>query len=504
MESSLDRRARWEEIFRGYDVRGRYPEELDRATARCLGWSLGRSIPGPFLVGRDTRWESEEFERALLDGLRSTGTRVEVLGIVPTPTVAFLARARRRPGLAVTPSHNALGFVGLKGFTASGHLFDREWRKVARAFGIAPPELPAPPASPARERGHLANPAEAGPRGDESGTGPEEEYLAHVTRGLRAGLGVVVDTRGGAVSRLGPVALRRLGARVVHLRSGFSPRFFGRSPEPLLETLRPLSNRVLTERAAFGCAFDGDGDRCVLVDERGRPVAPELVALLLHRTFADSRSPLVASVDASRILERWVRTVRSRVGGRYVVRTMRRAGAEVAVEPSGHFYVRRFGADSDGLLTACLVAHALEQHRTRLGRLSRQYGRLFRGSLTLDFPDRHEMGRAYLRIRRRMGGRVVRGPDGFVLEFANSWCLVRCSNTQPSVRIAYESSSGAGLRGLQRSVQRWTRAGGASEPSDVGRAISMRSHDSSQPGGSPASRRVRRPSAQGRRRTPPP
>ena len=109
--SRTERRPLWQDLYRGYDIRGRYPLEIDPRTARRLGVAVARAFPGPFLIGRDTRRESERFARELERGLRSEGTFVERIGIVPTPEVAFLARSRRSFGLAVTPSHKSVGYV---------------------------------------------------------------------------------------------------------------------------------------------------------------------------------------------------------------------------------------------------------------------------------------------------------------------------------------------------------------------------------------------------------
>ena len=442
---------RWEDVFRGYDIRGLYPSAIDPEIARRLGAALARSLRGPFLIGRDTRRESKGFARDVVRGLRSGGARVELLGITPTPEVAFLARHRSAVGIAVTPSHNALGYVGLKGFTPSGRLFDREWGAVAKAFRSAP------------ERSRSATPTIGPPRrATRARISPalragNEAYLGHITAGLRADLTVALDTRGGATARVAPDALRRIGARVTETTKGFSPRFFGTSPEPRPETLASLRRRIKTARADVGFAFDGDGDRCVVLDDRGHPVEPEVVALLLHQTFADRGSALVASADASRVLERFTRTVRSRVGGRFVTRAMRRSRAQVGVEPSGHYYVRRYGADSDGVLTACLVSHALRCQDSPLSRYARRFGRFYRGAFTVDYPSMTLARVALRRIVRALGARARRGLDGFTFQVAEGWCLLRRSNTQPSLRFAFEATGPAALDRIRRSAEELVR-----------------------------------------------
>jgi phosphomannomutase len=362
--------------------------------------------------------------------------------------VAYLARRWKRIGIAVTPSHNAVGYVGLKGFTSAGRLFDREWRSVRDAYGEV-------------ARGYERKGLPHHERGPVAAVGTTRqlhaEYLKHVTQGLESDLSVVLDTRGGATAAGAPAALRRIGARVVEMQKGFSPTFFGGSPEPRPDTLRALSHRVTSTGATVGFAFDGDGDRCVILDERGRRVEPEVIALLLYRSFANPRSPIVASLDASKVLDRHARILRSRVGGRFVTRAMRARGAEVGVEPSGHYYVRRYGVDSDGILVACLVAHALAARRESLSTLTREFGRIYRGTLTTDFASMADARHAFRNIVRDLGKRARPGLEGVTVRFPEGGCLVRRSNTQPSIRFAYEAARAGSLRRLEAAVRRLGR-----------------------------------------------
>lgn len=451
VSSSDPARVRWQDLFRGYDIRGRYPQDIDPPAARRIGRAIARGLPGPFVIGWDTRNESHRFARELVRGLLSEGARLQGIGMVPTPEVAYLARHWRSFGLAVTPSHNALGYVGLKGFSASGRLFDREWRDVRRAFERSSTVPPPPPRSTAAvELG-------ARPRSDRARSATDE-YLDHITQGLESRFNVILDTRGGATATTAPAALGRLGNRVVPLTRGFSPRFFGGSPEPRPETLAVLSERVRDQGGDVGFAFDGDGDRCVVVDERGRWVEPEVIALLLVRTMAGGRTPLIASVDASQRLEEHVRTVRCPVGGRYVNRAMRRVGAEVGVEPSGHYYLRRYGEDSDGVLVACCVCDALAKRGSRLSELSGAFGPLHRTTFTQDFGTMAEARRTFRSILQSRAGKYRRELDGVTIALSHGSFHFRPSHTQPSLRFTCEARNAASLARLVRAAREITES----------------------------------------------
>lgn len=446
MRASVAAEVRWASIFAGYDVRGRYPDVLGPAAAFRLGRALRKALGRSFLLGRDTRRESRALAAGLTKGLLASGAQVGFLGVVPTPMVAFSAAEKHRYGLAVTPSHNASGYAGVKVFTPYGGILDREWERVGDAFRAVSRGTDGRPSRPVSAR--------ATPALDSSARRSfERRYVAHITKGLRSPLAVVVDTRGGATARLAPVALRRIGARVVTLTRGFSPDFFGRSPEPRPDTLTDLSRRVVRTRSSLGFAFDGDGDRCVVVDDQGTIVEPELVGLLLHERLSRPGSPIIASEDASRILERTTRTVRSRVGGRYVARAMERAHATLGLEPSGHFYARRFGSDSDGILVACLVAHAAALAGSRPSERFRQFGRIARASFTVDFASSTDARRAFRKLVRRQGTRAKQGREGVTFEFPEGWCLVRPSNTQPSLRFSFEATVASRLPRLRRAVR---------------------------------------------------
>ena len=447
-------RPRWEELFRGYDIRGRYPEQIDDAVAHLLGVAVAQAFPGPFIIGRDVRRESAQAAKAVEAGIRSTGRSSEYVGVVPTPMVAFLARHRSSFGLSVTPSHNVLGYVGLKGFTPSGRVFDSEWKEFRTTFErgfTSPGATGLPPRNRASgiERPQSLRPAYV------------EAYLRHVTKDLRTDQTLAVDCRGGATARIAPKALRRIGARVIEVTRGYSPNFFGKSPEPRPGDVGELGHRVRTEGANAGFAFDGDGDRCLVLDEKGQPMLPEVVGLLLHSIVTPPSESIVASADASRVLEKWVRTVRSRVGSRYVLRRMRQVGAQVGLEPSGHYYVRPYGSDSDGVLVACLVAHALGRNPDALTEWKRKVGPIHRGSFALDFGSSRETRSSFRSIVRSLGPRARRRPEGVYVDLPSGWCLIRCSNTQPSIRFTFEGATATAFRqvkAIAREVSRGVRS----------------------------------------------
>jgi phosphomannomutase len=248
-----------------------------------------------------------------------------------------------------------------------------------------------------------------------------------------------------------------VGARVVGIDASFSPDFFGRSPEPRPGDLATLGRRVRQHRALLGATFDGDGDRVLFVDGTGSYVEPELVALLLHRRWGRSAGSLVASVDASRRLERLARVRRSRVGTRFVIEAMRRTRAEVGVEASSHIYLGREYESSDGVRVMVELARLLGEQPRAIDGLREEMGPIVRAQGTLTFGTFSEAETAYDRLRASAPGRASGSIDGFLVRMELGECLVRRSNTQPSVRFALESEREGDLARLARATTRWVR-----------------------------------------------
>jgi phosphoglucosamine mutase len=438
-------------VFREYDIRGRFPEELTPAFGVRLGKAIARRYPGPVFLGRDTRRESEAFLRALGGGLASAGAVARSLGTVPTPFVGFVARRHRAFAFQVTPSHNPVGYTGLKGFGPDGSPFAAEWdrlrRALARTPGLASPRRVGRAPKGARVRFTRASLAST-----------IREYLDDRTRGLRTSERVVLDPRGGATAHLAARAFERLGADVRSVHGRFSPTFFGLSPEPRPSDLDELGRRVRESGGALGVTFDGDGDRVLFVDGRGLPIEPEAVGLLLHRRFSPARRPLVATVDMSRRLDSLASVVRARVGGRYILAAMRRAHAEVGAESSAHFYLGGYGPSSDGILVALLVADLHARSPREFDRAIADVGPIVRTTLNRRYSSDARADVAFSRARRAVQGRTRWVLDCLDVDVAEGRCLLRRSRTEPVVRAALEARTSADLKRLVHRVEPWLPA----------------------------------------------
>src|SRR6266571_977353 len=317
----------------GDDLTVEFVEKLGCAAAT---WS-GR---GRVFIGRDTRATGPELERALARGIAMAGGSAVIGGVVPTPAVALLALDL---GAVITASHNPPEYNGVK-------FFDGDGRKLTDA---QEEEIEALLNADARGGGEL----------DEVGVATDS-YLEHVLERFGSdlsGLHVVVDCANGAYSGIAPNAFEQLGARVTAI--GDAPDGTNINVGCGATDLVALSRKVVEVGADLGVAFDGDGDRMLAVDARGETVdGDQIVAVLaLHKQVDVVVVTAMSNLGLHRLMaEHGIRVVTTDVGDRYVLEALRREGALLGGEQSGHIIWLEGHVTGDGLVAALLLCAALD------------------------------------------------------------------------------------------------------------------------------------------------
>jgi len=420
-------------IFGTDGIRGQAGEgwlQADRVQA--LGRALGRALTdGPqssagALLAHDGRRSSPELEAALTAGLARHGVETTTAGLLPTPALARLTRdGDYALGLMISASHNPAADNGIKVFSGQGEKLSDELE--LRVESLLREEVDQP-----------AGPAQA-PALDKT---LEDVYLAHLGRAAE-GLEltrwtIVLDTANGAGSRVGPRLLQRLGAQVVPMFSapdGDNINAGCGSTHP-----EALQAEVVARGAQLGIALDGDGDRCLLVDERGELVNGDGILTLLAR-HAASRSEMVspkivATVMSNRGLHRALReigveVVEVGVGDRQVVERMRSDAIELGGEQSGHIVLGRENAYiGDGLFTAIHVLRALRQSGRPLSELVAPYQPFPQVLINVPVATKPPLGdiASVSSLARKIEGDL--GQDGRV--------LLRYSGTESLARVMVE------------------------------------------------------------------
>jgi phosphomannomutase len=407
--------------------------------AAALGTILGR---GTYVVGRDTRISGETLERAVISGLAATGSRVIGLGIATTPTVQLAVEHHRaQGGIAVTASHNPAQWNALKLISSAGTFLEKP--DVDRITGVF--QSGGITYGAFDQAGALESDRDAGRR--------------HVDQVLRLGyldaamlrkrrLTVAIDCVNGAASVVIPGLLEGLGCEVLGL--GCEPTgAFARNPEPLPENLKALSDLVRDKGADIGLAFDPDGDRLAIVNERGEAIGEDFtLAISADLVLKRKRGPVVTNLSTSMVVEdvakrHEVPFYRAPIGEINVVSKMKRVGSAIGGEGNGGVILPDLHYGRDALVGTALVLQALVESGGSLSQMMDNYPKyvIVKQKVPSDTaPDFEELAD---RVKRLFPGAQFNLDDGLRVDLGDSWLHVRRSGTEPVIRLIAEAGDSA-------------------------------------------------------------
>jgi phosphomannomutase len=427
-------------IFKAYDVRGTVPEQIDEALAEATGRAYVQVVGArEVVVGHDMRPSSPGMAAAFAAGASAAGADVVMIGLASTDQLYFASGHLDMPGAMFTASHNPAQYNGIK-----------MCRSLATPIGLE---------TGLAEIRDLVASGEAAPTGRPGRVGKVyetdvlEAYAAHLltlapVSGRR--LKVVADAGNGMAGHTAPAVFDLVGADQVEL----VPMYFeldGSFPHheanPIEEAnLADLKAKVLETGADVGLAFDGDADRCFLVDEQGRGVSPStLTALIASRELAKHPgSTIIHNLITSRavpeiVRERGGHPVRTRVGHSFIKATMAETDAVFGGEHSGHFYFRDFWRADSGMLAALHALAALAETDVSLSELLAEYERYpVSGEINSVVDDSAAVMAALEAAYGGQDGVVTDGLDGLSVSHDDWTFNVRPSNTEPLLRLNAE------------------------------------------------------------------
>ncbi|MGE5235556.1 MAG: phosphomannomutase/phosphoglucomutase [Acidobacteriota bacterium] len=429
-------------VFKAYDVRGIYPDEIDERLAYAIGYHFSSILDGEDLargrrvvVSHDMRDSSPRLAAALCDGLRTAGLGVVHIGLATTPMNYFaIGSLKTSAGIQVTASHNPARYNGLK-------LSRRDAIPVSSDTGIGTLErlvhdLPAPDPAPQAPIEHLDVFASY------------REHILGFVRQHEPRLKVAVDVANGMATLYRPL-LDELGIDLVPLFFGLDGSFPNHEANPLKpENLRDLQRATREGKCALGVAFDGDADRAIFVDERAEIVGADLVTALLAGPILERfpGAPIVYDIRSSwatreAIQDAGGQPVRERVGHSFMKATMRRIDSPFGGELAGHFYYREnFTADS-ALITLIEVLNVMRRSGTGLGELLRPFRRYVgTGEINFHVADKAAVIR---RLAETFEDGEIDYLDGITVQYPDWWFNVRPSNTEPLLRLVLEARTTA-------------------------------------------------------------
>ena len=426
-------------IFKAYDVRGLYPEEIDESIARRIGNAfVVFTGAATVVVGHDMRPSSVPLSRAFIEGAVLAGADVVDIGLSSTDMVYFASGLLDAPAAQFTASHNPAQYNGIKMCRAQA-------APIGEATGLV--QIKEAVAADLLER--------AEEPGRVSQRGLLDEFAAHVRSFLHdAGslrpLRVVADTANGMGGLVVPAVFEALPFELTMLYAELDGTFPNHPADPIQpENLVDLQRAVLEHGADIGLAFDGDADRVFLVDDRAVPVSGSLTTAIVAHGILERSGPgetvvhnLICSKAVPEVIrEMGAEPVRSRVGHSFIKQVMAETGAIFGGEHSGHYYFRDNWRADSGLIAAMVVLEELSRTSKPLSELRRPFERYAASgeinSTVTDPPAAIE------RIAAAYGDADQDRLDGLTVDCGDWWFNLRPSNTEPLLRLNLEAADAA-------------------------------------------------------------
>ncbi len=446
-------------IFKAYDVRGLVDSEITPEFTFATGAAFARFLkgerePGTVVIGEDMRPSSPELADAFSAGVTSQGLDVIRIGLASTDMLYFAAGKLNLPGAMFTASHNPAAYNGIK-MCLSGA------RPIGKESGLLTIEKFVEEGSPVA----------LSQVGVERRQEMLDEYVSHLLHLVDVSkirkLKIVVDAGNGMAGHTAPAVFARMNAEVIEMYYELDGTFPNHEANPIdPENLKDLQAAVKQHKADIGLAFDGDADRCFLVDENGELVNPSsLTALIATRELGKHPgSTIIYNLISSKsvpevVAESGGTSVRSRVGHSYIKKLMAETGAVFGGEHSGHFYFRDFWRADSGMLAALHAIAALGEKEIPLSQLLAPFNRYFSsGEINSTVNDAAAASRQVEELYGAKTGVQLDHLDGLTVTGDTWWFNLRASNTEPLLRLNVEATTEAEMGSIRDAVLKTIRA----------------------------------------------
>jgi phosphomannomutase len=435
-------------IIKAYDIRGVVPDELDAEVARAAGAAFARFTGASrIVVAHDMRDSGPALVEAFTDGVTAQGVDVLNAGLASTDMLYFASGSLQLPGAMFTASHNPAKYNGIKLCLAGAAPVGQEsgLREIRADMEAGTPDADGPRGS-VEHRDLL---------------GDYADYLKKLVdlSGIRP-LRVVVDAGNGMGGHTVPTVFAGLPIELTPMYFELDGNFPNHEANPIdPANTADLQAKVREVGADIGLAFDGDADRCFVIDERGEIVSPSvLTSLIATRELAKNpAAAIIHNLITSRAVPEIVREqggapVRTRVGHSFIKGTMAETGAVFGGEHSGHFYFRDFWKADSGMLAALHTLAALGEQDGTLSELLAHYSRyVMSGEINSEVAD---VPATLERLEHAFAGRAVLDHlDGLTFDLGgDAWFNVRPSNTEPLLRLNVEAPDTEGMVALRDEV----------------------------------------------------
>ena len=437
------------QLFREYDIRGVVDKDFTEEAVSLIGKAFGtlvRRNGGSFITcGRDGRLHSERLEKALTEGLNAAGVDVVDIGQCPTPVLYFsLFRLESHGGIQITGSHNPPEYNGLKMCLGRETIHGG---RIQELYEIIEENVFAKGSGNVKKYDILP------------------DYLSYLKENIKIArpVRVILDCGNGAAALTAPAAFKEAGCKVTSLYCTVDGRFPNHHPDPtVLENLKDLKEVVVGEGAELGIAFDGDGDRIGVVDERGEVIYGDKILMILARSLLSEHpgAAVIGEVKCSHLLYNDIEAhggvpIMWKTGHSLIKQKMKETGAILAGEMSGHiFFADRYFGFDDATYAALRLSEIVSRTQKPLSSFLKGIPEtVSTPEIRVDCPEE---------LKFEVVDKVKRwfcqhydtiDVDGVRIVFPDGWGLIRASNTQPVLVLRFEAETPERLQEIRDLVE---------------------------------------------------
>ena len=443
-------------IFRAYDIRGIYKKDIDEDVFRRIGFVLGRKNK-KFLVGHDIRKSGRNLAMALIEGLVTSGSKVFFCGKSSFGLCFFSGfKLKVDKTLFVTASH-----------------LPKEWNGLKINFGDGEPvsskEIERIRDSVLKIKGRKIK----FKRPKFKKVNFKKEYIKTLLEKFpllkEKKLKIVLDCGNGSTSLVAPQIFKKFGFEVIELFCNPDPNFPKRDPEPTFEATKILREKVISEKADFGVAFDGDGDRGVIIDDKGRYLSGNQVGIILGKDILkeSKNKKVVRTVSCSMAIDEELKKygakiIETPVGHTFVISAVKKNKAVLGIEESNHIVIPRYFLFDDAILIPLKIAEILIKEKKKLSEIVDQIKIYPFEEIVFECPDEKKFEVVKnLAEKFKKEYKKVNTLDGAKVIFDFGWILIRASNTSPKIRLYVEAKTKEKLKFLKdkfsKIIKQWIK-----------------------------------------------
>lgn len=442
-------------MFRAYDIRGIYGDDLTPQIAELIGKGLGSYIGTgkTVAVGRDVRLSGPQLKKAVTRGLLSVGLRVIDLGTVTTPVFYWaIPQEGLDGGVMITASHNPPEWNGFKLCKENGVIIGQgsgmeKIKEIVLKKKFTHTDVRNKPQKHSEVLSEYAH------------------FILSKIK-IKRKLKVVLDTGNGATGLIAPKLFKQTGCRVKVLNQKPDGAFPARGPEPKEETLQQLKAEVTKTGADFGVGYDGDGDRSVYVDDTGRVLTGDAVSVIFSKALIKKKGDrVIIDVSCSLALEESIKQnggipIVERVGRPYMMGRTLKERAVFGGERSGHFYFPEIYGIDDGTYASLKMTEILSMGNLKLSALIDSIPKYYNGTFNVRCPDEHKFAvtKQARTVFAEKGYKILE-IDGVKASSSEGWVLVRPSNTEPLIRVFVEGKTEEKMKQLTNWVKNVVESG---------------------------------------------